>query len=504
MESLEHLRTMLQHPSTLLRLAVGVVILPIAYYCYLAIYNVYFHPLSRYPGPKVAAASDYWFVRSHLRGSTPLDILKLHNRYGPIVRVAPNELSYVNPIAWQEIYGHKKAGQPELSKDKKYHSGFGAEPTLLNADREYHSLLRKLLAGGFSDSALRQQEPLIQQHVDLMMKKLQENGADGNIAQDLAFTFDIIGHLTYGESFGCLENSRLHTWVKLFFHAARYYAYFQVAGRLPGFLKVPFFIWYIPSSMKNTMKTTDELSTAKVKYRLEMDETIPDFMGNLAATYREGKMTFNQLVTNAKILTGAGSETTATLLAGVTWLLLTYPETLNRLTAEIRGKFNSAGEITIASVNTCKYLLACLEEALRIYPPSPATHARYVPPGGMKIDGIFVPEDTAVGIAIVAACRSPLNFTDPEVFIPERWMKEDSTFAGDRKAAAQVFSCGPRNCIGRNLAYVEMKLVIARLVWQFDLENCTEGDWMDQKIFLVWEKHPLVVKLHPVRPRQEI
>jgi len=188
--------------------------------------------------------------------------------------------------------------------------------------------------------------------------------------------------------------------------------------------------------------------------------------------------------------------------AGVTYYLMTYPRTLKKLSDEIRGKFSSADEITMTSVNSCRYLSACLEEALRIYPPSPATHARYVPPGGATIDGHYVPEGTAVGIAINAICNSPLNFKNPLVFVPERWTGEDSMYADDHKDAAQVFSTGPRNCIGRNLAYLEMRLVIGKLIWHFDLENCTSANWRDQKIFMVWDKPPLMAKLTPVKRGQ--
>lgn len=73
-------------------------------------------------------------------------------------------------------------------------------------------------------------------------------------------------------------------------------------------------------------------------------------------------------------------------------------------------------------------------------------------------------------------------------------------FAGDQRDASQPFQVGPRNCIGRNLAYAEIKIIMARLVWQFDIENATEGDWIGtQKVFMVWKKAPLWVKLHPVQ-----
>lgn len=174
------------------------------------------------------------------------------------------------------------------------------------------------------------------------------------------------------------------------------------------------------------------------------------------------------------------------------------PRTLQKLNDEIRGKFSTASEITMIGVNSCRYLSACLEESLRIYAPSPSTHPRYVPAGGMVIGGQPVPEGTAVGIAIHAIARSPLNFKDPDQFVPERWTGETPGYENDQRDAAQAFSMGPRNCIGRNLAYLEMRLVIAKLVWHFDLEDVTQGDWRDQKVYMVWEKGPLMVKLKPV------
>jgi len=222
-------------------------------------------------------------------------------------------------------------------------------------------------------------------------------------------------------------------------------------------------------------------------------------MEKLVEAYRSQKLTFNQLNGNAKILMGGGSETAATWLAGLTYYLMKNPRTLEKLTREIRGKFENPEDITMVGVNACPYLLGCLEESLRIYPPSPATHARYVPPGGMLIEGRFVPGGTEVGIPIYSGCHSTLNFRDPENFIPERWTGEDLRYNTDRKDAMQAFSLGPRNCIGRNLAYVEVKLVIAKLLWHFELMDAGNENWLKQKIYLVWQKPPLMVKLKPVQ-----
>lgn len=100
-----------------------------------------------------------------------------------------------------------------------------------------------------------------------------------------------------------------------------------------------------------------------------------------------------------------------------------------------------------------------------------------------------------------AVYHSEVNFALPDEFHPERWLDDaDPRFANDNRDALQAFSLGPRNCIGKNLAYVEMRLILARVLWNFDIrlaEDCK--DWIaKQKIFLIWEKaFPLNVHLTP-------
>ncbi len=92
--------------------------------------------------------------------------------------------------------------------------------------------------------------------------------------------------------------------------------------------------------------------------------------------------------------------------------------------------------------------------------------------------------------------RSPHKFYLADDFLPQRWLGTDSRFAGDRKDAFQPFSYGPRNCIGRYLAYTEMRSILARIVFSFDFELRPESyDWVDQKSYNIWDKGPLYVNL---------
>lgn len=98
---------------------------------------------------------------------------------------------------------------------------------------------------------------------------------------------------------------------------------------------------------------------------------------------------------HAGLLIIAGSETTATLLSGCLFLLLNNPDTLAKLTHEVRSTFNKEDEITIASAGQLEYMLACLDEALRCYPPVPIGNPRVVPKGGRVLCGKYVPEDVS-------------------------------------------------------------------------------------------------------------
>jgi cytochrome P450 len=103
-------------------------------------------------------------------------------------------------------------------------------------------------------------------------------------------------------------------------------------------------------------------------------------------------MSFEKLSANAEILVLAGSETTATLLSGCTYLLLTNPDKMEKLKHEVRSKFGSESEITASSVNNLTYMLGVLNEALRLYPPVTSSLVRVVPQGGDRITDIWVPE----------------------------------------------------------------------------------------------------------------
>lgn len=168
---------------------------------------------------------------------------------------------------------------------------------------------------------------------------------------------------------------------------------FQVLSHYPPLIKL--MLALAPKSLMEEHEKHTENAKDKLRRRMEMGHDRADLVEGLLKRKDEWGLTLDKLQANSAILIIGGSETTATLLAGATFLLATSPVALKKLTEEIRSAFNSEDEIDYASVSVLPYLLACLDEALRMYPPVPTGLPRVVPKGGASIAGHFIPEDVS-------------------------------------------------------------------------------------------------------------
>jgi cytochrome P450 len=152
------------------------------YFAASRVYDVYFGPLSKFPGPKLWAATYIPRLIAQAAGEESPTHGKLHERYGPVVRVGPNELSFANgQQAWKDIYGHRKGGQTQPSKDKTfYFQPAEPVPSILGANDADHTRVRRILAPAFSERAAKEQEPLLQRWMEFMHMKLglHANGSD--------------------------------------------------------------------------------------------------------------------------------------------------------------------------------------------------------------------------------------------------------------------------------------------------------------------------------------
>ncbi|KAM5346017.1 hypothetical protein ACJ41O_011878 [Fusarium nematophilum] len=447
------------------------------------IYNLFLHPLRKFPGPLLMRATRLPYAYKVISGTLPFDMLDLHNQYGDVVRVAPNELAFLDERTWKDVMGHRKQGHPEFAKPQFFYNPTNAPTNIVSSVGAEHAMLRRQLSFGFSERCLRGQEPIITRYIDQLISGLHKHCQSG--AVDLMSwynfaTFDIIGDLAFGESFGCLESSDYHPWVRNVFAVVKMASVVQQATHFPWLRAL--IITALSSPLTRSKQDAHrQMTREKLLRRIELgrNQERPDLIEGLLKKKDELNLSSGRLERNASVLIIAASESTATALSGITYLLARNPETLGKLSKEIRSSFNGEDEVDFVSVNKLAYLLACVDEGLRMYPPVPTGLPRITPEGGATVAGHYVPKDSIVAIHQWATYHSERHFKKPFEFHPER-------FLGDPEF---------------NLACVEIKVVLARLIWNFDISLALEGNqWMEnQKIFTMWEKGPLMFALEPVK-----
>ncbi|GME43548.1 Cytochrome p450 protein [Neofusicoccum parvum] len=460
-------------------------------------YNVFFSPLRKYPGPKLAAATHAVWWYHTLSGNYAAWSKSLHDQYGCVVRMGPDRLSYIQPEAWKHIYGHRTSTHKANAKSSRQHAPqmSGSHSILSEPDDRRHAEIRKIFSNAFSDRALKLQEDLIMKYVNKLINNIQENidqdpGAKLDLVKLYNFTtFDIMGELTFGESLGLLDQSEYSPWVSAIFKNVKAVTIRTLQQQYPivrSLVRI-----FMPRSMQLARQNHYQYSVDRVDRRLGTETDKADIW-NLVLDKNKGVLSLSDMHANASVFMVAGTETTATLLSGLSYHLLMNRDKLQKATDEVRSL--SEEQLNLEALPHLEYLSACFEEGLRCYPPVPSGLLREVPQGGNTICGEWLPPKTCICVSHWAAYHSASNFKDPDSFIPERWLP-DTGYDDDKKEAMQPFSVGPRNCIGKNLAYHEMRLILAKILWHFDIKICPESEnWENQKAWLLWDKPALLVK----------
>ncbi|PHH92133.1 hypothetical protein CDD83_8806 [Cordyceps sp. RAO-2017] len=477
--------------------------LAVTYTGCLLLYNVWLHPLSKYPGPFLWRAFRFPFLSAFVRGRLPHEIKKLHEEYGDIVRLAPDELSFIDPAAWRDIYP-KNFVRPYEYKDQP--PGKTASNLIACTETE-HARFRRILAPAFSERHTAAQEPFVCSYVDKLVSKLDERieetsgrgSTDINAVEWINYlAFDVIGDLVWGSSFGCLDGLTSHPWIQAV-------SQFKAATIVTS---AKFYPWLYatlmaitPSSALHEVMQMWRITEHKVRGRIAAGSDRPDIIGQLLASEKDPaseSMIREEMEVNAMILVAAGSESVTTVLTGLLNYLLRNPDDLAAVTGEIRAAFSSGDLIAGPKLKQLPILNATLNEGMRLCPTIPDAMRRNVPSGGATVAGEMLPAGTVVSVPPWAAYRSRRNFVEPERFLPARWLGNADSGTRDDKTAFNPFSLGPHNCPGQNLAWLELRLILAKLLWTFDVSVPPGVDlpvWEKQSIWWFWDKQPTFVRL---------
>lgn len=315
--------------------------------------------------------------------------------------------------------------------------------------------MRRLVAHAFSNTALQEQEVLLNKYFDLFIDRLKSiaTGSKTASADMTAFfnflTWDIIGDLSLGESFGMVEGTRPASFMFNVMGAGNAIVLYWIANWVPifGLFWRLYTKFTVGSDPRVRIKA---FAYEHVSKRLAEKPDRPDFISYILRHNNERSMTDGEIIMTARTFLNAGSETTATTLAMCLWEILHRPGVHDRLRKEVRSRFGHADEITMQSTSrdSLPYLFAIVEETLRRDPAiiGPAFARKTVE--STMIDGVLVPPKTRVGVHHYSAFHNAKNFRDPEDFVPERWLG-DAGYQNYIAGAFQPFQLGPRVCLGK-------------------------------------------------------
>lgn len=343
------------------------------------------------------------------------------------------------------------------------------------------------MSHAFSEAALKGVEEYVLSHVRTYIQKLAGGASSGwTEPRDVQtwssyLGFDVMGDLSFGKAFGMLEGDdpEVRRATYLLAQAAKRH---NVTGPMPWLHQSRFDRILFRSLNKNRDQYM-AFSKSQVGQRMNSD------------IYNSSRRDFFYYLLNAKdpetgqgfakgeiwgesnTLIIAGSDTTSTTMTSTLFYLLHNPSALARVQKEIREKFANMEDIKSGPVlNSCSYLRACIDEAMRMSPPVGAILPRYTLDGGLDIPALnlHIPAGIGVGCPIYALHHNIQYVADPFSYKPERWLSGEAASAESLESLHSVFnpfSLGPRGCIGKPMAYLEMSLALGRLIWGFDMRS---------------------------------
>ncbi|PWI67036.1 hypothetical protein PCL_04542 [Purpureocillium lilacinum] len=442
---------------------------------------------SKVPGPWYSNWTSLVLDLHFLYGTRSFYVHALHEQYGPVVRIAPNEVDITDLEAVKTIYTVKET----FVKSQFYRRivSPGSESMFSTVSIDFHRRHRRLLASPMSESSLKAVMPQIRALSDLAVQRIEEEmktrGSADVLKWWLFMATDIIGQLTFGDSFRMLELGRKNEYAHELERVGRigairasFPSIVRLAYKTP--FRLPVFQAAVEASRNMTRYATDSLN----RYRrvVENDTTFVQqtLFTKVFKAEEDEKMPFREVRDEAQSYIVAGSDTTANSMTYLTWAVCRHPSIRDALVKELR---TLPEDYTEAQLRDLPYLEKVIDETLRLYSAAPSGLPRVVPSGGCQLAGYWFDEGTTVSTQAYSMHRDPVVFPQPDAFIPSRWAEPTKAM----KDSYMPFGRGSRVCIGQHLAKIELRLATARFFLTFpdaqmsSLEGMSDRD-MEPKI----------------------
>ncbi|KAL4990946.1 cytochrome P450 [Aspergillus falconensis] len=461
-------------------------LLILLYTLYLAITRLLLSPIRHIPGPTLAALS-FWPEFYHdviERGQYFRRIDKMHQKYGTIVRINPFEIHVQDSSFYPVLYtGPTRRRHKWPWAARMFGNNTSAFATVRH---EHHRLRRSALNPLFSKSAIQRLRPQMQNTLAQLCSRLDGftfTGKDVDLGIALtAFAADVITEYCFGQSLGLIGKDDFgKEWIEMVSapselgHLVKQCPWILVVCRwapralvrslVPGVA----LLYQIQERMSAQIQPLVDRAATTVEDKSARPLTVFDSL--LSSTLPQNEKTVNRLKGEGQTLIGAGTLTTGNALKTILFHVLDNPNILQKLRAELDGALGNVNILDMSDTTHLErlpYLSACIKEGLRM--SYGVTHRlQLIAEEPLTCSGVTIPAGTPVGMTSIFMHDNPAVFPEPREFRPERWLETDLETVQAMNRHFVPFSKGSRMCLGMNLAYAEIYLVLAVLFRRYEI-----------------------------------
>ncbi|KIX08762.1 uncharacterized protein Z518_03419 [Rhinocladiella mackenziei CBS 650.93] len=449
--------------------------------------------LRHIPGPTLWGWSVFPLFQLHVQGGIYDKFGELNQKYGPLVRIAPNTLLASDP----EVIRRMSAARSPYTRSDWFIAmrlNPGQDNVLSQRDEKKHDDLRRRMMAGYSGKenlSLEQDiDHCVLDLVNLIDKKYVSMPGQ-IIPMDLAqkvqfFTSDVMSKLSFDAKFHDLRDDNdnlgyIHEIETLF---PNIFCTCTIPGVIEFLTDIGFLKLFAPSGKSQLgLGKVLAITREQVSKRFGPDGKPRGDNSDMLGSFIRHGLSQTEAESESVMQLAAGSDTSATGIRATLRCIISSPQAYVKLMAEIdaamaAGKIPSDGSVVSnAQAKELPYLQACIKEGLRWYPPIAGMLAKKTPPAGDIINGHFVPGGVSIAYSAKQIHHSPSLFgPDENAFRPERWILIED--GGDEpsgeklKAMEQnndlIFGYGKYQCLGKSVAMIELNKVYVELLRRFE------------------------------------
>ncbi|OJZ90193.1 hypothetical protein ASPFODRAFT_56527 [Aspergillus luchuensis CBS 106.47] len=436
------------------------------------VYRLFFHRLRNVPGPIAARVSRHYAAYHTVKDAQMhYTIQRLHRQYGDVVRIGPREVSVCRASAIQAIYGPPSRCIKGPWYDQVTHEN-DKKALFAIRDLKVHSKRRR--QWDQAAKGIQYYHNSVQEQSKILIEKIREHqGRPMDVTNWInCYAFDVMGHVVLGAELGMLKTGKRIPELQIIDEGQRYIA---VAGTMPWIPPLLMGIPGLSATLNPFRHRCHEMFDARRASRAKSSEP-RDIISWLIQGQENGDPgappTDQAIKDDAWFIMSAGSDTTASALINTIYYLATHPGAQVQLQREIDERVPEGIEdLSYEKVKDLPYLTAVINETLRLKPSVLDGLVRVTPSQGLQVDkDLHLPGDVIVSVPTFTIQRDERYWEDADQFRPERWASINNV----ADVPFIPFSRGSYDCVGKSIAWMEMRMALAMLVGEYHIQLADE------------------------------